>query len=109
METRLNELLSKLTSIPVDALDNISNLSCMVASEAVVESSLAGNDRTDLDIGIGILSILHSPNEVKFRFSPSAKLQEGIVGAVRDGKSTLEVAIEDKLKERMLHTYKDLM
>ena len=106
---KANELLGKLTTVPVEALDNISDLLCKVISELVLESHLEGGDRTEVDIGLGSLAILHSPNEVRFRFTPSAKLQEGIAGAVKEGKSTLEIAIEDKLKEMLLHTYKDLL
>ena len=103
------ERVSKLTTVPKEELDRLMDVFSHVISDAVLCSRLDGLDYTEVDIGLGTLRILHTDDELRFRFAPGAKLQEGIVTSVKDGHSTLEFEVEGALKSRLLHTYKDLL
>ena len=101
--------ISTLTSINRKALDKLSNVTIYCINDAVEESRIQGEDITKVDIGIGQLWIKLEGDQVKFRFIPSAKLEESIVDTIVHKSNILEIVIENSLKDKVTNTYKDLI
>lgn len=101
--------LEKLTTIPEKSLDKLFQRTTCCICNAVEESLLAEEDITEIDLGFGILKILVKDNEIKYKFVPSAKLNDSIVATITNGHNTLTVAVEAALVERITNAYKDLL
>ena len=104
----LLEDLSILTTIAKYNLDNLTEKSISIITHDVLESMQDGEDITSIDIGIGVLNILHNHNEIKYKFVPSKKLDDNIYLTCKTGESKLSLDIDTALGERIQSTYKDL-
>ena len=108
----MNDILdnvSTLTSINKKALEKLSNVAIYCLNDAVEESRISGEEITEADIGIGKLLIKFDGEQVKYKFIPSAKLEESITDTIVHKSNILEIAIENSLKDKVLNTYKDLI
>lgn len=101
--------LSTLTTISKDTLNQLIDKSMMCMFDAILESCMSNKEATELDIGIGILTILYSNNEIRYKFRPSAKFEEGVIRTIVRHDNTLDKTVDKELKERLVHTYKDLL
>lgn len=72
--TKVISDVSKLTNVPVKLLEKLSDKVIYSINDAVEESVLSGEYTTDIDLGIGTLSIYLDEDCVKYKFIPSAKL-----------------------------------
>lgn len=62
----------------------------------------------EVDIEIGKILINLEDDCVRYKFIPSQKLERSIVSTIVDGKSPLQVEVEDKLQKRIMNVYKEL-
>lgn len=106
--TNLVDDLSVLTTIKKYNLEELVNKSTMIVSHALAECISNEEEITEVDIGIGVLRILVQDEEMKFKFSPSSKLETTLVETYTSGKSSLTQKVEDELGRRIEKTYKDL-
>lgn len=104
----MNKQISTLTTINQKNLDKISELQSEVLVDGVQNALLEGMHEVEYDFGYGVLRISVSEEGAKFRFVPSAKLEEGIRSVAKGEKGPLELRFETALKERVENTYKDL-
>jgi hypothetical protein len=109
MTVDLMERLSKITTIPSATFDKLSDIITCLVSDAVEECILAKDDKCEMNVGIGTLTIFLSENEIKYKFVPNAKFEESLTNTVVNGQNLLTVTVEDVLKERLTHIYKDLI
>lgn len=100
--------LSILTTIGKYNLDQLTSKSISVISHDVEESLRDSQDITSIDIGLGVLHILHKDNVIKYKFIPSKKLDDTIFNTYKNRESALVVEIDKALGERINNTYKDL-
>lgn len=100
--------LSLLTSIKKYNLEELVNKCNMVISHAVVESIKQQETVTGIDIGIGILRVTNQEDELKFKFIPSAKLENTLIHTYNSKDSSLVAAVDAELGSRIQKTYKDL-
>ena len=104
----LNQDLSQLTTIPKLQFDNINkvqvNLICHYVAETVAEQESV----TEIDLGIGTLYIKVDGEDVKYKFIPSHKLENGVKYAITTKESPLILDVESILKDRICNAYKDL-
>ena len=101
--------ISTLTTIPERALQRLVEVSIYCINDAVSEDVGQENNVSEIDIGIGKLSISHEDNDLKFKFIPGAKLEEEIIKTIKNGQSTLEYTLERNLVKMITNTYKDII
>ena len=101
--------LSALTSIPKSAIIKLLSKESYVITNGIEEGIVAGNSIIDIDLEIGILSILIDENQIKYRFVPSAKLEKAIKNTIKNKKSPLKDSLEKSLVSKITDIYKELL
>ena len=108
MKYNILEKVQKLTTIEESTLERLSNLISNCIVDAVFEGVLNDDEIVDIDLYFCRIVISRSNNELRYKFVPSAKLEEDIVKAIKEKKNSLDTIVLDKLKNNLLSTYKDL-
>ena len=106
--TDLLKDLSLLTGVHYTNLDFLSTHAIGAISHSVLESLLDNKDLTEINIGIGILKILHTDNEIKYKFIPNETLNTKVLYTVKHKESPLCKRVNDTLGDRINKAYKDL-
>lgn len=101
--------ISTLTTIPVATLQKFVSLSESIISHAVFELVNTDNNITSINIGIGVLNIKVEAQSIQYKFIPSNKLEQLVRDTVVTKKSPLVTQVEDKLKDKVLNVYKELL
>lgn len=101
--------LALLTNIPKSFLHKLSSNCTKIIAHAVFEEIQVKNTIVKLDIGIGILCILISKDEIQYKFIPSKELEKCVSNTIDLNKDLLTIEIEDNLKNKILNTYKEFM
>ena len=104
----LLEDISNLSTVAITNLNKLTSLSEDVIGHAVLEAILNKDNMVEVDIGIGLLYILISEDEIKYKFIPSTKVQNSVELAVNKKKSKLIERVDEVLGRRIMNTYKDL-
>ena len=107
-KTSLLADLGLLSGVAVTNLDKLSLLSNDIISHAVFEAKLNDEPVAEIDIGIGILYILISEDELKYKFIPSSTLQFAVKQTLTKNRSRLTDKVDSTLSRRIMNTYKDL-
>lgn len=97
--------LSSVTGVSVTTLEKLIKKSIFCICQDIEESD---TDITKIDLGIGTLAILAKPNEIKYKFVPSKKLELNISKTVITGENPLVNEIEESIKNKILTAYKEL-
>lgn len=105
---KLNEDLSLLTSIPEKTLGKVFSKSIYCISNAVVESTLAGEEVTEIVTDVGSILIQNKDNQLKYKFVPNAKLDRELTEATTSMKSSLEDALEESVIKKFNDLYREL-
>ena len=100
--------LAQLTTIPKLQLDNINKVQTSLLCHYVAEANKDGEGVVSADIGIGTLFIKLEGEEIKYKFIPSHKLENGVKYAAIHGESSLVIDTENIIKDRICKAYKDL-
>lgn len=106
--TDLLKDLSVLTGVSQTNLTFLVTHTNNAISHTVLESILQSNEITEIDIGIGILKILHTDNEIKYKFIPSDTLNSKVISTVKNKESPVAKRVGEKLGKRINNAYKDL-
>lgn len=104
----INDDVSALTTIPVQTLNKLSAKQEQCIAHAVYETKIKHDEISEIDVGYGTIHICISEDEIKYRFTPSNSLETLIVKAIKNDKSPLVTAIEDRLREKILNVYKEM-
>lgn len=107
--TNLINDVSALTSINEKLLNKIVDVVVYSINDSVAESILSKENVTQIDTGIGTLSILVNDNELKFKFVPSAKLRESIISTIKNEENTLTNTLETNIADRFTKLYKEIV
>ena len=100
--------LHVLTSIPEFVLNKLVSSMCDISCHAVLERNLNHEIITDIDLGLGLLSISNSGDELTYHFSPSKHFEEQLVDTLTNNKSPLIDKAEKSLEKKVMDVYKDL-
>lgn len=103
------EDVSKLTTIPEEALKKLNSKYSLAISYALDECLKSNSMPAELNIGLGKLIIEDAEDEVLYKFIPSDEFEECVLSVVRDGKNPLRKALEQKFVSQILNTYKDIL
>ena len=107
-KTNLLSDLSILSGVAVTNLEKLSLLSGDIISHAVFEAKLNHEPVAEIDIGIGLLYILISEEELKYKFIPSSTTQFAVKQTLAKNRSRLIDKVDSTLSRRIMNTYKDL-
>ena len=102
------EDLCTLTTIPKLTFDKLAYKVNQVICHSVLESKRNVEDKTELDIGIGVLKILRDTESISYKFIPSPRLEKMLLQTLSTDTSPLTTEVEDIIKEKVINTYKDL-
>ena len=106
---KLNKKISLLTTIPKDAIDNISDYISFVHSHDICTQLKEGVEYIKLDLFEGNLYIsIDSDDNVHYKFIPSEDFDKLVVNTILSKESTLVNTATAKLKSLLTNTYKDL-
>lgn len=102
----LVEDISALTTIPTTDLNKLVEKSNWCICSCVEETGLTEEKLTEIDVGIGVLSIYVDGSNIQYRFVPSRKLENSIRSTITSKKSPLVQQAETTLVQRILEAYK---
>lgn len=100
--------LSTITTIPPASLRKLFEKVGWCICNGVLESRLAEQDITEINLGYGTLIISIENNQIEYKFIPSSKLEKGLIETVVNKKNPLVVNLEETFANRILKTYKDM-
>lgn len=106
--TDLLKDLSTLTGVHYTNLSKLNIHAINDVSHIVLESILDNKEVSEIDIGIGILKILHTDEEIKYKFIPNDMLTHKITYVIKHKESPLCKKVSETLGERINNAYKDL-
>ena len=107
--TNLINDVAALTSINEKLLNKIVDVIVYSVNDSVAESIMNKETVTQIDTGIGTLSILVNDNELKFKFVPNAKLRESIISTIKNEENTLTNTLEINIADRFTKLYKEIV
>ena len=100
---------SVLTTIPDKVLRKLITKEIYCINDAVEETRLSEGKITDLNIGLGILSIGVLDDKVFYKFVPSKELEDSVKASILNERNLLEDALEAALVDKLTNTYKVLL
>ena len=107
---KLSEDFAMLTTIPKSKVDDLFEKWMSIICHNIKEQVLEQNSTVEVDIGIGTLFIQVSDEAVKYKFIPCAKFERAVRDALTNEPNDLLIdRVDEVLRERILHTYKDLL
>lgn len=106
---KLAEEIETITTIPTSALNKLADRAIYCICEDINEDKINQNNITEIDINIGIITITRTEDSVKYKFTPSAKLNDDVVATITKGKNPLVKAVEDSLVDKITNVYKNLL
>ena len=109
MDYNMAKDLSALTAISVRRIDTLQELLCKIITDDVLCSLRNGEQVSNIDTGIGTLSILSTDSEISYKFCPNQRIEKMLVDAIKSGSSPLEKEIETALCKKIIQTSKTLL
>lgn len=97
-----------ITTIPTNTLVQLKKRVEQCIASAVYSAAIVSDDTVELDIGIGVLIICWSEEEIRYKFIPSKSLESLVTSAVVDKKCDLIEAMEKSLTTKIINVYKEL-
>lgn len=101
--------LSTVTTVSATQLNSLSDKCEDIISHYICDQSNVDSGIIPVNIGIGTLVFKVLSDRVEYEFIPKASLEKKIVDSVVEGKDYLEDSICDKIGERFLTIYKELL
>lgn len=100
------EDLSKLTTIPRDRLDKLTNKISFIIGDGLCEKS--DTNIYEFDIGIGTLEIIDEEC-IRYRFKPSKDFEKLVFESLVNNKNILQDTFEKTLAQKIMKVYKDII
>lgn len=105
----LQDDLKTLTNIPRDVIDKLVNKILYIICDDVLDTHLNNNTVTDIDTGIGVLSICVDNNQIKYRFIPSTVVESAVKNTIVDLKSPVKERASKTLASKINEIYEELL
>lgn len=97
-----------ITTIPRNTLVQLEKRFEQCITSAIYSAAITSDDTVELDIGIGVLIICWSEEEIKYKFIPSNSLESSVTAAIVDKKCDLIESMEKSLTNKIINVYKEL-
>ena len=101
--------ISTLTTIPKNSIDKIMSIMEGCICQNVEEQLSKGEPLTEVNIGIGVLSILLEDDTIKYKFTPTKGFNSKVKTTIKTKRNPIEISLEEGLVKRILHAYKDIL
>lgn len=101
--------VSSLTNINDKIISKLADISKLCICDYINELDIIDEDVLNVDIGIGIISMLIVDDEIQYSFSPSTILEEALIKTIEDKESPLINKLEVNLEKKINSTYKDIV
>jgi len=105
----LQDDLKTLTNISDDVIDKLVNKILYIICDDVLDTHLNNKTITDIDIGIGVLSICVDNNQIKYRFTPSTIVESAVKNTIVDLKSPVKERASKTLASKINEIYEELL
>lgn len=105
----LQDDLKTLTNISSDVIDKLVNKILYIICDDVLDTHLNNNTVTDIDTGIGVLSICVDNNQIKYRFIPSTLVESAVKNTIVDLKSPVKERASKTLASKINEIYEELL
>lgn len=105
----LQDDLKTLTNISSDVIDKLVNKILYIICDDVLDTHLNNNTVTDIDTGIGVLSICVDNNQIKYRFIPSTIVESAVKNTIVDLKSPVKERASKTLASKINEIYEELL
>lgn len=99
--------LSTLTTISESTFSKLINKVEWCISDGVEKAIIEDKNELAVDIGIGILLINFTNDEVKYKFKPSPRLEKVITNTIVNEMNDLVLNIENSLVTKLTNVYKN--
>ena len=99
--------ISKLTTIPIDEVEQILNCIKDCICYNIQESIKNKDDFIDVDVGIGSLSLGVAEDTIEYKFIPSNDLENDVKYTLENGCCPLISKIENSLRNKIVGAYKE--
>lgn len=109
MDKNLIHDLQSITQIKKFVFDKCTDIGNVVIGDYINELDLNNEQVLDIDIGIGVISMLVLEDTIKYMFTPAPELESTIITAIENKESPVVKHLEAKLNQKVMSTYKDLM
>lgn len=107
---KLYKDLATITSFSQASIEDLFQKSNLCIAHKVLETYLERSGLSEIDIGIGTLYIKYDGvSQLSYKFCPSMNLDKEIFTALNSNHSPLIDRLEDKIKDRIETTYKNLL
>ena len=107
MEINLENDITKLTTIPTTTLKKIGELKKQIIASTVSINHKCGIPITEIETSLGTLTI-ENQEDIIVRFTPNLSLTQLIKKAC-EGEDILVERLEEKITEKIMNVYKDLL
>ena len=102
------EDVSKVSGVSKVKLEKLAaNFEDSIA-HSVAERKSEGSDICYVNVGFGYLRVESHDDTISYKFRPTKRLHNQIIGASRYGSSPIEVEVEKALINKVKEVYKDL-
>ena len=109
MKRYLLKDISSLTNIKDKIINKMSTISELCICDYINELDMIDEDVLDIDIGIGVISILIIEDEIQYSFSPSTLLEKSMIKTIETKQSPLINKLEINLENKINSTYKGIV
>ena len=106
---KITDKLSKLTTIPVKALNNLVEKSNWIICDSMYTNLIENIHSVVVDIAIGTLTITDDQDVIRYKFTPSKELEQAILDVCTKKKNPLTINLETALAKKITDTYKDFV
>lgn len=101
--------INMITSVDMSSLNKLVKISNYCICDYVDNLSLNDTDIVNIDIGIGVITILYVNDELKYSFKPSKELEKNLVKTIIEGENPLIANACNTLKDKIINAYKDII
>lgn len=109
MKRYLTKDISGITSIKNNVIQKLNHIGELCICDYINELDMLNEDVLQIDIGIGIISILVKDDELEYSFYPSNTLEKSLIRTIEKKESPLVKLSEINLENKINSTYKDIM
>lgn len=109
MNYNLIKNISSITLIKSSILNKLVEISESCICDYALNTVEEDEDVFSIDIGIGTIYINILDNELQYKFVPDKKLEKKLIRTLDTKESPLVIEAENKLNQRIINTYKELL
>ena len=105
--TNITSDVGTLLRLPTKVMNELTDKTCLCIGSAITAAKKAGDSQTNINIGIGQLSI--NLIDMQCKFIPNKGLKSAIKEALADNVDPLELHLEQAFAEKLLAACEEVL